>query len=116
MHPLKILSFGAGAIGTYIGGSLAMAGHQVVLLEQPVVAVGLRSNGLRLNLGIDPRRKTQDEFTLTLPAVQFADSLPEALSHGPFDVVLFALKSYDTPAALESGLRLTLQRDPRFRG
>ena len=32
---LKILSFGAGAIGTYIGGSLALAGHEVVFVEQP---------------------------------------------------------------------------------
>ncbi len=30
--PLKILSFGAGAIGTYIGGSLALAGHQLVFV------------------------------------------------------------------------------------
>jgi 2-dehydropantoate 2-reductase len=33
-----------------------------------------------------------------------AASLAEALAHGPFDVALFALKSYDTAAALE-GMR-----------
>jgi 2-dehydropantoate 2-reductase len=98
---MKILSFGAGAIGTYIGGSLALAGHQVVFVEQPQAAENLRQSGLKLNLGLDPRRKGQAEFKLASPQVEFASSLAEALAHAPFDVALFALKSYDTPAALE---------------
>ena len=36
--PLKVLSIGAGAIGTYIGGSLALQGHKVVFVERPTVA------------------------------------------------------------------------------
>ena len=36
MANLKILSFGAGAIGTYIGGSLASAGEQIVFVEQAI--------------------------------------------------------------------------------
>jgi 2-dehydropantoate 2-reductase len=59
---------------------------------------------LKLNLGLDPRRKGQAEYQLVPPQVEFASSLGEALSYGPFDVALFALKSYDTPAALE-GMR-----------
>ena len=45
---LKVLSFGAGAIGTYIGGSLALAGHPVVFVEQPAVVEELRQRGLRV--------------------------------------------------------------------
>jgi 2-dehydropantoate 2-reductase len=101
---MKILSFGAGAIGTYVGGSLALAGHQVVFVEQPQAAELLRQSGLKLNLGLDPRRKGQAEFKLASPQVEFASSLAEALAHAPFDVALFALKSYDTAAALE-GMR-----------
>ena len=101
MHPLNILSFGAGAIGTFIGGSLALAGHRVVFVEQAQAADSLRSTGLKLNLQLDPRRQGQAEFKLLPPKVEFAGSLSEALSHGPFDVALFALKSYDTPSALE---------------
>ena len=56
---MKILSFGAGAIGTYIGGSLAISGHQVVFVEQPQAAEDLRQSGLKLNLGLDPRRQGQ---------------------------------------------------------
>ena len=102
MANLKILSFGAGAIGTYIGGSLALAGDQVVFVEQPAAADELRQRGLRLNLTIDKRRKTNPIFTLPPSAFVVAPSLEEALRYGPFDVALFALKSFDTSSALES--------------
>jgi len=98
---MRILSFGAGAIGTYIGGSLALAGHHVVFVEQPQAALLLRSNGLNLNLELDERRKGRAEYFLNFPTVEFAASLEEALDIGTFDLALFALKSYDTPAALE---------------
>ena len=111
MQSMKILSFGAGAIGAYIGGSLAMSGHKVVFVEQPQAADLLRTNGLKLSLGLDPRRKGQTEFKLMPPEVEFAGSLAEALSFGPFDVALFALKSYDTPAALD-GMQPYLDQMP----
>lgn len=101
---MKILSFGAGAIGTYIGGSLALAGHQVTFVEQASAADQLKKNGLKLNLALDPYRKGQAEFKLFPPGVEFAGSLSAGLASGPFDVALFALKSYDTAAALE-GMR-----------
>lgn len=101
---MKILSFGAGAIGTYIGGSLALAGHQVVFVEQPKVAEELRERGLRLDLTIDERRRTKDAFTIDARSFVMASSLEDALKFGPFDVALFALKSFDTTAALD-GMR-----------
>ena len=52
---LKILTFGAGAIGTYIGGSLALAGNQVVFLERPAKVDELRARGLRLDLTLDKK-------------------------------------------------------------
>ena len=111
MQPMKILSFGAGAIGTFIGGSLALAGHKVVFVEQPQAADLLRSTGLKLNLELDQRRKRPAEFKLLPPLVEFAGSLPEALAHGPFDVALFALKSYDTQSALD-GMALFIDQLP----
>ena len=59
---LNVLTFGAGAIGTYIGGSLALAGHQVVFLERPAKVDELRARGLRLDLTLDERRKTKSAF------------------------------------------------------
>ncbi len=64
MPNLKILSFGAGAIGTYIGGSLALAGEQLVFLEQPSVAAELRSRGMRLDLTLDKRRNLKGASVL----------------------------------------------------
>ncbi len=96
-----MLSFGAGAIGTYVGGSLALAGHQLVFVEQPTVVEELRQRGLRLDLTLDKRRRLKDASRLEPSAFVIVPSLEEALRYGPFDVALFALKSFDTPAALE---------------
>lgn len=98
---LSFLVFGAGAIGTYFGGSLVLAGHHVVFVEQPKMVNDLRERGLRLDLTIDERRKTRDVFVIEPRSFVIAPSLEEALKFGHFDVALFALKSFDTAAALE---------------
>src|SRR5215207_8501873 len=98
---LKVLAFGAGAIGTYIGGSLALAGQQVVFVEQPKVVEELRQRGLRLDLTLDKRRQTKDASRVNPSSFVIVSSLEEALHYGPFDVALFALKSFDTQAALD---------------
>jgi 2-dehydropantoate 2-reductase len=97
---LKILSFGAGAIGTYIGGSLALAGHEVVFVDQEAVVENLKQTGLTLDLRLDKRRAEKGIFNILPPAVSFESSLTDALAQGPFDVALFALKSFDTVTAL----------------
>jgi 2-dehydropantoate 2-reductase len=98
---LKILTFGAGAIGTYIGGSLALTGHQLVFIEQPRVVDELRERGLRLDLTLDRRRKARDSSRIDPSSFVIVSTLEDALRYGPFDVALFALKSYDTLAVLE---------------
>jgi 2-dehydropantoate 2-reductase len=98
---LKVLVFGAGAIGTYIGGSLAVAGQQVVFVEQPKVVEDLRQRGLRLDLTLDKRRKMQDASRVDPSSFVIVSTLEEALRYGPFDVALFALKSFDTESALQ---------------
>ena len=98
---LKVLVFGAGAIGTYFGGSLALAGHQVVFVEQQKMVDELREKGLRLDLTLDARRKTKDASRVDSSAFVIVASLEDALRYGPFDLALFALKSFDTQSALE---------------
>ena len=89
---MKVLVFGAGAIGTYIGGSLALAGARVVFIERPDVAVGFLECGMRLVFqGIER----------LIPDPQVTESLKQALALGPYDVAIFALKSNDTQSALE---------------
>jgi len=98
---LKLLIFGAGAIGTYIGGSLALNGHNLVFVEQAKVAEELRDRGLRLGLELDKRRSAKEAFQVDPSAFVIASSLEDALRYGPFDVAIYALKSFDTPAALK---------------
>ena len=90
--PLRILVFGAGAIGTYIGGSLLLQGARVVFLERPEVAAEVKCNGLHLLL---------EDGEHHIPEPMIAASLVEAFEKGPLDVALFAMKSYDTQAALD---------------
>ncbi len=110
-NSLKVLVFGAGAIGTYFGGSLALAGHQIVFVDRPQMVEELREHGLRLDLTIDERRKTKDAFTIEPRAFVMASSLEDALKYGPFDVALFALKSFDTASAME-GLKPFVDKLP----
>ncbi len=111
MKPLRVLSIGAGAIGTYIGGSLALDGHEVVFVERPQVVDQLKSRGMRITKAEgggqkaeDRRRKAEQpsSFHLHPDDVKFVSSLSEALALGAFDVALFALKSYDTPGFISN--------------
>jgi 2-dehydropantoate 2-reductase len=99
--PLSFLIFGAGAIGTYVGGSLVQSGQRVTFLEQPPVAAELRQRGLKLDVSIDKNR-TGGVFSVPPAAFTVAASPAEAFEHGPFDVAVFAMKSFDTAAALET--------------
>lgn len=109
---MKWLCFGAGAIGTYIGGSLALAGQEVVFLERPAAAFELQRRGLILDLTLDNRRPNRDPITLEPAALMVATSLNEALRNGPFDLAIYALKSFDTQAALEGMLPVASQVPP----
>jgi 2-dehydropantoate 2-reductase len=108
MQRSSILVFGAGAIGTYIGGSLVLAGHRVVFLEQPGALKELGERGLRLEF------KDRDVPVQTIPPSSFhtAGSIPEALQHGPFDFAIYALKSYDTASALDGMSPFAAQMPP----
>jgi 2-dehydropantoate 2-reductase len=102
LDKISVLAFGAGAIGTYVGGSLALSGHKVVFIEQPAVVEELQKRGMILELSLDKRRNTQQPFNLPPSRFKIVSSLEEALKQGPFDAAIFALKSFDTVSALEA--------------
>jgi 2-dehydropantoate 2-reductase len=89
---MKILCFGAGAIGTYVGGSLQHSGNQVVFVERPEIASFLQKKGLRIVL-------PEGEKIIKNPII--ASSYEEAMMLGPFDVAVLAVKSFDTQPLLE---------------
>ena len=96
MNTLRILSIGAGAIGTYIGGSLALLGHKVVFVERPQVVKELQTHGLQIS-GVSVNKEPFTHHILP-EKLSFFSSINTAVEHSVFDVALFALKSYDTPA------------------
>jgi 2-dehydropantoate 2-reductase len=90
---MRILVFGAGAIGTYIGGSMALAGEDVVFLERPEVADALLKTGLKLGLP-DGEKAVEKPVLVT--------SLEEAFKTGRFDLAVLAIKGFDTAGLLET--------------
>jgi len=89
---MKFLFFGAGAIGAYIGGSLALAGYDVAFVEQPKPAEILRRDGLNLSIGLK---------THSIPVREVYAGAVDAIRESAADLAVFALKSYDTAAAIE---------------
>lgn len=92
MTNLNLLIVGAGAIGTYIGGSLLLSGQRAVFLDRPGTAETISTGGMKLII---------DGQTRIVEKPLIMESLPEALQQGPFDAALVAVKSYDTPALAE---------------
>ena len=99
--PISVLVFGAGAIGSYVGGSLAHVGHRVVFIEQPSVASELHQRGLRMDVSLGKHGVEAEPLIIAPSSIECVGSLKEAMKHGPFDIGIFAIKSFDTAAALE---------------
>lgn len=100
---MRLLFIGAGAIGTYVGGSLAAAGHHVTYSEQPDAAAIIADQGLRL---------TRNDRTAAVRDFAIFGSAAEALAAGPHDACVFALKSFDTESALDGLLATGLDVPP----
>ncbi|WAZ24886.1 ketopantoate reductase family protein [Streptomyces cinnabarinus] len=89
---MRYIIIGAGAVGGAIGGRLAGAGHEVVLVARGAHLAALREHGLRLT--------TPDgEYVHRLPAVGEPDELGPLR---PDDVLLLAVKTQDAAAALRT--------------
>ncbi len=86
---MRVCIFGAGAIGGFVGGMLAEAGHDVSLLARGPHLAALRSQGLRLESGgrmLTSRPKASDR--------------PDEL--GPQDFVIVAVKGPALPSVAAS--------------
>jgi len=88
---MKIAVFGTGAIGGYIGGRLARAGHEVAFIARGAHLDAIRANGLTL------REVTNDDILDEF--VIHALATDNAADIGPVDFVLFGVKAYDTDNA-----------------
>jgi len=83
---MKICIFGAGAIGGYLAGKLALAGHEVCAIARGAHLAAIRNHGLKLIEDGQTR-------TVRLPASD------DARAFGPQDVVICALKAQQAHAS-----------------
>jgi 2-dehydropantoate 2-reductase len=86
---MRYIIYGAGAVGGVIGARLFQAGHDVVLIARGPHLEALRRDGLRF-------QAPGEDVTLTIPAI----ASPAEAKPGPDDVVLLAMKTQDSDAAL----------------
>src|SRR5262245_52916869 len=86
----RIVVAGAGSIGCYVGGCLALAGRNVTLLLRPALAEAIARQGLRISDldGLDRQVPTA--------AIRLATDPEAALAQA--EIVLVTVKSGDTAA------------------
>src|SRR5919197_4839858 len=87
----RIAVVGAGALGGYVGGTLAHLGHDVTLIDAwPGHVETIRARGLELD-GMTP----EERFTVRKAKTMHLTEVQSLAKH-PVDVAVGAMKSYDT--------------------
>lgn len=89
----RILVLGAGAIGMYVGGSLAYLGEDVIFFDRPEVQPLLSSQGFQI--------LTHDNSRKIIAQPKIVSDLDSIAKLAPYDFALIAVKSYDTESLLE---------------
>jgi 2-dehydropantoate 2-reductase len=97
---MRIAAMAAGAVGGYFGARMAAAGHDVFFIARGAHFEAMRKNGLKIE---------SVHGDLHLPKPNVTD---DPKSVGPVDVVLFAVKLWDTEKAAEAA-RPLLGRNTR---
>lgn len=89
---MRVLIYGAGSVGGFLGGHLALGGHDVTLLGRQPLVDAVEAGGFTLQLQSGTRQ---------IPHIRAAASLDDALGGDkPFDWIAFTMKSYDTVQAI----------------
>ncbi|MCP5098895.1 MAG: ketopantoate reductase family protein [Chloroflexi bacterium] len=89
---MKILVYGAGAVGGYIGGRLSQHGHDVTLLVRQVASDAINAYGLKIS----------ENHVTEVVKPQTLTSIPQAFSNGTtYDLIIMGMKSYDLKSALD---------------
>ena len=84
---MRIAIMGSGGVGAYVGARLQAAGEEVFFIARGAHLQALQQSGLRIESPVEP---------LQLPSVVATD---DPATIGPVDVVVFAVKLWDTEAA-----------------
>jgi 2-dehydropantoate 2-reductase len=94
---LRVVVLGAGAIGGYLGGALARAGHDATLLARGEHLAVIRARGLELRT---PEDGAAPRPPVRVRATDDAEALPAT------DLVLVAVKSYSLDDVAPAAVRL----------
>jgi 2-dehydropantoate 2-reductase len=86
---MRIAAMAAGAVGGYLGARMAAAGHDVFFIARGAHLAAIKSNGLRIE-------SVHGDLHLPKPTVT-----DDPKSVGAVDIVLFAVKLWDTEKAAE---------------
>jgi len=100
LHTGPILIYGAGAVGQFLGGTLALAGQEVVLLARPALRAALAARPLTIVTEVADSQGASVR-TVVVPAVERIGELSR-----PPALVILAVKGYDTAGALPDLERL----------
>ena len=84
---MRIAAMAAGAVGGYFGGRLAAAGHDVFFIARGAHRDAIATKGLKIE---------SVHGDLHLPKPNVTD---DPVKVGPVDIVLFAVKLWDTETA-----------------
>ncbi len=88
---MRVLIYGAGSVGSVVGGFMAKGGHEITLVGRASHMDAINQNGLRIS-GIWGEHQIHGLKTATdLSSIS-----------GSFDLIVLAVKSYDTRAAAEA--------------
>jgi 2-dehydropantoate 2-reductase len=87
---MRIAVFGAGAVGGYFGGRLALAGEEVVFIARGEHLQALRTHGLRVD-------SPKGDFV-----VQPVQATDDPAQVGVVDVVLVGVKAWQVPEAAQA--------------
>jgi 2-dehydropantoate 2-reductase len=115
----RIVIAGAGSIGCYVGGCLALAGRQVILLVRPRIEAALRQSGLRVS-DLEGRDRLVKPDTLgitTDPAVALrqADMILVTVKSGATHEMAALIKAHARPDAVVVSLQNGVDNADRLR-
>ena len=89
---MKILVYGAGAVGGYIGGRLVHAGHDVTFIVRETTATAIHEQGLTI---------TEAEQTIIVqPTISTSIAQTFMELDAPFDLIILGMKAYDLAEAI----------------
>ena len=89
----RFLCFGVGATGIYLGTKLLDQGHEVVFVDRPENVEKVTKAGLELVL--------PGGEAIYVHRVNVVGTIEEALTQGPYEAAILAVKGYDTDRVLK---------------